>query len=210
MGWNTEAVTVLFAGNTIINPSGIFTYSGAPAAGNLIFSSAPAAGTDQFGNPYVEGAAAYSIIAGDTYALQMGTANGFPAFFITNLTTTPSEPPSFTANQASPAGCTALMDSGTSTGASTAAAVLATDSTGSGVAGGEVQISAGSTILNNSGSAIPIANVSLLISPLPNDTNSGSTWVAGERAFMNNNWVALVNQNFNAIIGALQSAGIIT
>ena len=52
MGWQTEAVTVLFAGNTIINPSGIFIYSGAPAAGNLVAAIAPASGTDSFGNAY--------------------------------------------------------------------------------------------------------------------------------------------------------------
>jgi hypothetical protein len=52
--------------------------------------------------------------------------------------------------------------------------------------------------------------VSGLIATLPADGNSGTTWVSGERAFMNNNWVANINSNFGVIISALQSVGIIT
>lgn len=46
------------------------------------------------------------------------------------------------------------------------------------------------------------------ITTLPDDTNSGTTWVSGERAFMNNNWVTPVNNNFAAIQAALATAGI--
>lgn len=59
MGWQTESVIQLFAGNTIINPNGIFVYSSAPAAGNLIASNAPLSGTDAFGNHYLQGDSAY-------------------------------------------------------------------------------------------------------------------------------------------------------
>lgn len=45
----------LIAGNVIVNPSGVFVYSGTPAAGNLIVSVAPSAGTDAFGNAYLQG-----------------------------------------------------------------------------------------------------------------------------------------------------------
>ncbi len=55
MGWQVVNVVVLHAGNTIINPNGIFVYDGAPAAGNLIIALAPAAGTDQFANAYIKG-----------------------------------------------------------------------------------------------------------------------------------------------------------
>lgn len=39
----------------ILNPSGLFFYSGTPAFGNLIGSWASSAGTDQFGNVYDQG-----------------------------------------------------------------------------------------------------------------------------------------------------------
>jgi hypothetical protein len=41
---------VFMAGDTIIEPSGTFGYSGTPAAGNLIYSDTVAALTDSFGN----------------------------------------------------------------------------------------------------------------------------------------------------------------
>ena len=59
MGWQTQVVPQLQAGDTVINANGIFTYSGTPAAGNLILSSAPAAGTDPYGNQYLSGATSY-------------------------------------------------------------------------------------------------------------------------------------------------------
>lgn len=59
MGWQVFSVVQLFAGDTIINPSGVLVYSGAPAAGNLIASIAPASGTDQFGNAFQAGITSY-------------------------------------------------------------------------------------------------------------------------------------------------------
>jgi hypothetical protein len=41
--------------------------------------------------------------------------------------------------------------------------------------------------------------------PLPADPNSGTTWVSGERAFMNNDWINPINNLYSA----LQAAGII-
>jgi hypothetical protein len=48
------------AGFTIINQSGTFIYSSAPALGNLVASFAPASGSDIFGNSFLAGAAVYS------------------------------------------------------------------------------------------------------------------------------------------------------
>lgn len=59
MPWSTNVAVQLLAGNTIINPSGNFVYSSAPAAGNLIASIAPANGTDQYGNKYLSGLVSY-------------------------------------------------------------------------------------------------------------------------------------------------------
>jgi hypothetical protein len=146
MGWTTQIAIQLQAGDTIINPNGIFTYSGTPATGNLIFSSAPAAGTDSFGNAYVEGAAAYITTGGSTFALQLGNqgANG-AAFFIHNQTTPPSADPGYSANLAGPGGTAAEIVSGKATAGSGQAVIIVSDSTLSGTAGGEVDITAGLT-----------------------------------------------------------------
>jgi hypothetical protein len=57
------------AGNTLITPSGIFSYAGTPALGNLKMSFAPAAGTDSFGNVYTDNLATYNVaVAGGGYA----------------------------------------------------------------------------------------------------------------------------------------------
>lgn len=79
MGWQTQSVIQLFAGNTIINPNGAFTYSGTPAAGNLIASQAPASGTDSFGNHYLIGVVSY----GSTFATQLG--QGFVTLYSGSL-----------------------------------------------------------------------------------------------------------------------------
>lgn len=55
------SITGTYTGsNFIINSSGAFFYSGAPALGNLIASIAPAPGIDGLGNVYVQGLASYS------------------------------------------------------------------------------------------------------------------------------------------------------
>jgi hypothetical protein len=59
MGWQTQVVPQLQAGDTIINSSGTFVYSATPAAGNLASSVAPATGVDSFGNNYLDGVTSY-------------------------------------------------------------------------------------------------------------------------------------------------------
>jgi hypothetical protein len=70
------------AGNTIINIHGVFTYSGTPAAGNLITSDAQQAGVDDFGNTYKQGFTNY-LPSGN--AIQI--VNGNLTIFDTNGTT---------------------------------------------------------------------------------------------------------------------------
>jgi hypothetical protein len=81
---------------------------------------------------------------------------------------------------------------------------------GSDVAGtATIQLNAGATRLVSSAAAvIPTFNPG--ITSLPHDNNSGSTWVSGERAFMNNNWVDTVNSNFSTIMTILRNVGIIS
>lgn len=77
MGWQTQSVVQLFAGNTIINPNGTFVYSSAPAVGNLIASSTPSATTqDNFGNKVIGGAVA-SYASGFAAALAAGSVQFF-------------------------------------------------------------------------------------------------------------------------------------
>lgn len=52
-----------------------------------------------------------------------------------------------------------------------------------------------------------------LSTSVPTDTNSGTTWVSGERAFMNNNWVAAINNisaALNNLIGEMINRGFIS
>lgn len=79
MGWQTTVVVQLLAGNTIINATGVLTYSGPPAAGNLSSSETPASGVDSFGNFYLAGVSSY----GSTIATQMGS--GFITFYTGSL-----------------------------------------------------------------------------------------------------------------------------
>lgn len=70
MPWSTNVAVQLRAGNTIINPNGVFTYSGTPAFGNLIETQTAAAGTDSFGNAYLAGTTVYTA----TLAAQLSVA----------------------------------------------------------------------------------------------------------------------------------------
>jgi len=151
VGWQVINATVLHAGNTIINPNGIFTYSGPPALGNLIFSSAPAAGTDDFGNAYVQGAAAYVTLGGDRIALQLGLGSfgGTPAaaFFTHDETSPAFSDPMVGGTSATPAGCSSVLYSGNSLNTSVGSGIQATDSTGSGVVNGEVVVVGGQFVI---------------------------------------------------------------
>ena len=64
-GWDEPGVLsiVLIAAGT--PGSGLFVYSGPPAAGNLIGSIAAANGTDLFGNAYLAGFTSYLTVAGN-------------------------------------------------------------------------------------------------------------------------------------------------
>jgi hypothetical protein len=85
---------------------GVFVYSGAPAAGNLITSVAGAAGTDPYGNAFLAGTTSY--LAGATYSassvtggsISWYTAPGFggPWTFRGSLTITLSGTPTLLLN----------------------------------------------------------------------------------------------------------------
>lgn len=197
MGWQAINAVILHAGNTIITPAGLFVYNPSPGVGNLIFSVAPAATTkDSFGNTVV-GNGAVSYASGDTgqYAE------------LTNAALLLQIPGAFAPGEvnAQAAGFT-VMQSGSTSVADTAADVSVL-SRGANAGLSLVALTCDRTQLNSSGVAIPTTDPS--IATLPTDSNSGSTWVSGERNFMNTQWVANINSNFANIVATLRSAGII-
>jgi hypothetical protein len=58
-GWADDAITLLILTEEISGFSGIFGYSPAPGAGNLILSVTAAGGTDPYGNTYIAGITTY-------------------------------------------------------------------------------------------------------------------------------------------------------
>lgn len=173
MPWSQNVAVVLQAGNTIINPSGMFSYSPSPGAGNLVSSVGVAsAGTDQFGNAVLPGITNYTNAGSFWAALNIfsGAIDWYEA-----------------ASEAGPW----TQEAGIGF-------------TFNNITGGGLVISAPAGISGTF--TLPITGPST--TSLPNDTNSGSTWVSGERAFMNNNWVSNVNSNEANIIAQLFAAGL--
>jgi hypothetical protein len=127
----------------IIDASGAFFYSAAPAAGDLIASIASVAGTDAEGNPYVAGVTAYvDVTTGfpGTYAIELGNqtqvwGTAVAALVFTNLTNPPFQAPAVTA-QGSPAGTAANLQSGRSTALAFGSTLAALDSVNGGMIGG--------------------------------------------------------------------------
>jgi hypothetical protein len=195
----------------------------------LIVSLASQAGTDDYGNSFPEGILATAGVIEGPEIIAYGTGSVFLAYSPSpgagNMIT--SIAPGFGSDAYGNAylpGTTSYFNTGASLyfALSMASGAIAwyTSTTEAGPwtivnsigfsSTGEMFLSASSIQLGNLSTPIPISGVSGSIATLPNDTNSGTTWVSGERAFMNNQWVANVNANFTAIINALVNAGIIT
>lgn len=148
----------------IINAAGAFFYSGPPAAGNLSASvtTGTSGGTDPFGNTYLPGVVSYVTIASGpaagSYALQAGQVSilGTPApgWFVRNLVHPAAIPPSIVAISSS-SGCEIVLGSGASTGGSTEAAVVVSDSTLSGLPNGVVNIVASQLQVNGTPVTVP-------------------------------------------------------
>lgn len=216
MGWQTEVVAQLQAGDTVINSSGTFVYSGTPAHGNLIASIAPAAGTDPYGNAFPEGITAYVTVSGDTYYIQLGQGSffGTPAggIFIHDSTSPAANDPNVLGISSAVGGGTLLLSSG----GGTQSGIQVSDATASGTAAGEILLSTGQVSLNTSAvTTIPVAlSGSIITVPHnPNDPTYGGAgglnWISGERLVLDNQ-VDDINANFTAIINALRNVGICT
>jgi hypothetical protein len=88
MTWSNTASSTVQADTVVVqggtgNYTGMFVYSGVPAAGNLIMSVAGSDGTDPYGNTYGPGIISYNpaghttAIAMDAGELQLGTGPDF-------------------------------------------------------------------------------------------------------------------------------------
>jgi hypothetical protein len=163
----------------ILDNSGLFIYSGMPAAGNLVASIAPLAGADSFGNAYVAGEASYVTISGTRFAVQLGqtTINGFnyPGSFIHNMTNPAFADPAYSTTFASPGGCANEMSSGQSLSTSVASGVVCEDNMLSGVVNGLIALVCGQVQLGNSGTAVWDDNGAQLNLPA-----SGGPFIQGE------------------------------
>ncbi len=210
---------------------GVFVYAvgTTPGLGNGPIASMTNQPDDPFGNPTEPGVASY-VTSGDRIALQLGLGSfaGTPApgIFIHDMDSPANSDPVFGAVQANAANCSAVLFSGKSLAGSTGSGIQATDSTGSGVAGGEVDVVAGlCNIQQNAqvggnltvGGVLTITSANSLVTGdvnlnppmatpphyvLPTDTNSGSSWGIGERQFINNCVDAI-----NSIIASMANRG---
>ncbi len=109
---------------------------------------ASAAGNDRFtGDAFPQGLAVNATVSGQPFAVQLGLGSfaGTPAIglFTQQTGSPPNSSPLLGAVEGSPAGCSAVLYSGKSLAGSTGSGIQATDSTGSGVVGGELDVIAG-------------------------------------------------------------------
>ena len=179
MPWSTIAAVQVIAGNTIINPNGLFMYnSSGPGAGNLIFSIANlGVSADAFGNAVQGGgAAAYGTTP------QLAFLSTASLQFQVNSGDINS---GFAAEIAAASSGVLVLSSGQQSGLDANAQAFLTSSSASGIGRTQFSTNATQNIFNLTTWADP--------GSVPTDNNSGTTWVAGERAFMNNNWVAYMN-----------------
>jgi len=182
MPWQVQAVPVLIAGNTIINPSGLFTYNPSPGAGNLVFSVANAGTTtDAYGNTVIpDGACAYNgttaAFLGEGSVQFQATAGKIAAGFGAQITEVQDGQ--------------VQISSGVASGLDSACDILIGSAA---VGSGKTRFDCFAQRSSFNGSGWPSLGTA------PNDNNSGTTWVAGERTFMNNNWVAYMNSIDSAL-----------
>jgi len=197
---------IVVANKVIIfgSAEGLFMYNGTPALGNPPLLWITPQSTDPFGNAVApNGVGVYNNDSGDPLwaLLSEGAAQ-----FATSLAALTGN---FAGEITTAAAGQLILTSGGTSGLDSEGSVVIGSKASSG-GSTRTSIQTDKTVLNNSGGPTPVAGVSGSILTLPPDANSGTTWVSGERAFMNNNWVANINSNFQTIITALQTAGIIT
>lgn len=192
----------------IVNSSGAFFYSGAPAANNLAVSIAGSSGTDGFGNDYPAGVASWDTTS-DGFYVQLANQAGANAAVVFHNDASPfSVDPEVHGAGSSVAGSSLQVSSGESAVGS-GSSVLCQDSTQAGRTNGLVTITSGGL----SGPALLSSTPSFqgpLTLPLPHQTSSNAnisgtagSLSAADRTSLN----GLINA-VNTLQGNLQSAGL--
>jgi hypothetical protein len=155
-GFPLTVATVFQAGNTIINSSGDFVYSAAPAAGDLVASIAGASGTDPYTNAYLAGIVSYGAITNQaaafngTYAVEAGVVlNAGMGIAVRNQTTPSASDPSLSVIQGGASGISVTLASGIGQVGGTSAAVSVNDSLFTGITDGVIDLNAGRVFLGN-------------------------------------------------------------
>lgn len=181
----------------VLNDDGAFFYNGTPAAGNLIASISNFIGTDSFGNDYYDGFTSYDTDIGSVVQVAdgalsaglnsafLGTGGALPGTIDCNSTNGEMDIVS---------GLTDSTDTG-------AALIVASANTGTSSGSAQISLFSDAILLGNGAfDTIPFPNPGGF--PLPNDPNSGTGWVSGERAFMNNSWIAPINALYTVLVEA--------
>ena len=213
MGWQVVYVPFLFAGDTIIDTSGIFVYSSTPAAGNLIASIAPQAGTDDFGNPYQQGTTSYLIEGGKTYAVGLNTLSGtgLPGLSIQDIINLPTSPAGFfgesSSNVATPQAFAAIT-SGQANGPDVASFISILSQVQSAVSGGQIVIQAGDVQFDVNGNLADWAVTAFGVPQVTQTTGDGNTYKVGSKSFTNSTILVNTTGPANLLsIGNLESSG---
>jgi len=178
------------AGDTRITTQGLFTYSGTPALGNLIYSDVSAAGTDPFGNVVLAGANAYLTIAGTTYAVGLNTLSGtgLPGLSIGDTAHPPTSPAGFFGEASSAAGTPqafAAIASGQANGADISSFISVLSQVQSAVTGGQIVLQAGDIQFDVGGNLADWVVTAFGVPQVTQTTGDGNTYKVGSKSFTN-------------------------
>jgi hypothetical protein len=178
------------AGDTRITTQGLFTYSGTPALGNLIYSDTSAAGTDPFGNVVLAGANAYLTLSGKTYAVGLNTLSGtgLPGLSIGDTAHPPTSPAGFFGEASSASGTPqafAAITSGQANGTDVASFISILSQLQSAVTGGQIVLQAGDIQFDVNGNLADWTVTAFGVPQVTQTTGDGNTYKVGRKHYTN-------------------------
>lgn len=157
----------------IVNSAGIFLYSAAPAAGNLIGSWTSAAGTDAYGNAYVGGLATY---APDGSIIQLQSGAGATMNFTPQASGGHTYTPGQITTTLGGSGQAGLEISSGATNPNTALAGIALFGTGPGASLAEIEMTADVVTTNK---AIQVGTAVTQFGATWQTPSLGTGWASG-------------------------------
>lgn len=169
--------------NWIEDSSGMFLYSGTPAARNLIASLAATSGTDAYGNVYEAGITSYVTVFSDVYEVGLNQlSGGQPGLAISDVTHPPYGPAGVfgLAGSGTPQIATASLTSGMISSADVAATVDVLSQADSGITNGKVTVEAGMTEIG--------VNASLIVNDNTGSVNAVNGTAASPTLITTDTW----------------------